>query len=101
MLTAVPAGFADIDGDTLTYRYQWLRNGTPIAGATNRKLDLAVAGDGDLNYTIAVDVRADDGAGGLSPAVRATLKVITGHQLDAGRGRRRPRPHVAADGPDR
>ena len=77
VLTAVPAGFADIDGDTLTYRYQWLRNGTPIAGATNRKLDLAVAGNGDFGDSIAVDVRADDGFGGLSPPVRAT-KTITG-----------------------
>ena len=25
------SGFADIDGDTLTYQYQWLRNGTAIS----------------------------------------------------------------------
>ena len=100
VLTAVPAGFADIDGDTLTYRYQWLRNGTPIAGATNRKLDLSVAGNGDFGDSIAVDVRADDGFGGLSTTVRAT-KTDQRDQLDAGRGRRLARAGRAADRPGR
>jgi len=40
-----------IDGDQLTYRYQWLRNGTPISGATNATLDLAQAGNGDNGDT--------------------------------------------------
>ncbi len=48
MVKAVPSGYADLDGDQLTYRYQWLRNGTPIGGATNATLDLALAGNGDL-----------------------------------------------------
>ena len=47
MVKAVPSGYADVDGDQLTYRYQWLRNGTPISGATNATLDLAQAGNGD------------------------------------------------------
>ena len=28
VLKAVPSGYADLDGDQLTYRYQWLRNGS-------------------------------------------------------------------------
>ena len=41
VLKAVPSGFADVDADALTYTYQWYRNGTAIAGATGRTLDLA------------------------------------------------------------
>lgn len=74
---ANPSGFADIDGDTLTYRYQWLRNGTPITGATNRTLNLALAGNGDLSDVIAVDVAAVDSSNASSPTARAT-KTITG-----------------------
>lgn len=74
---ANPSGFADADGDPLTYRYQWLKNGTPLAGATNRTLNLALAGNGDLNDVIAVDVHAVDTSNAASPAVRAT-KTITG-----------------------
>src|SRR5207249_3751089 len=45
-LTATPSGFSDADGDTLTYHYQWSKNGTAIAGATGSTLDLSVAGNG-------------------------------------------------------
>ena len=33
-LTATPAGFTDVDGDALTYHYQWSLNGKAIDGAT-------------------------------------------------------------------
>jgi hypothetical protein len=79
LVRATPSGFADIDGDELTYEYQWLRNNTPIAGATNRTLDLGVAGHGDAGDTIAVDVRANDGHGGLSPATRVTQTITNGN----------------------
>ena len=74
-LTAVPAGFADVDGDALTYTYQWSRNGTAIAGATGRTLDLALAGNGDLGDTIAVDVTGVDTSGATSAAARAQQNV--------------------------
>ncbi len=45
-VTATPSGFTDADGDPLTYRYQWLRNGTEIAGATTSSLNLDDAGSG-------------------------------------------------------
>jgi hypothetical protein len=75
VIRATPAGFADIDGDTLTYTYQWLKNGTAITGATNRTLDLSVAGNGDFNDLMSVDIRANDGNGGTSPVVRVTQRI--------------------------
>src|SRR5207253_660465 len=57
-LTAAP-GSTDDDGDTVTYAYQWLKNGSPISGATSSTLDLSTAGDrGDQ---IAVRVTPNDG----------------------------------------
>jgi hypothetical protein len=75
VVKAVPAGFADIDADELTYRYQWYRNGTVIAGATSRTLDLSVAGNGNLGDSIEVDVSAVDSSGGVSPAARAQQTI--------------------------
>jgi hypothetical protein len=77
VVRAVRSGFADIDGDELTYRYQWFRNGTAIAGATGRTLDLRVAGNGDLGDQIEVEVAALDAHGGTSPTVRAG-QAVTG-----------------------
>jgi hypothetical protein len=70
VVRANPTGFADIDGDPLTYAYQWRRNGTPIAGATNRTLDLSLPGNGNTGDRIEVDVTASDGFGGTSPVAR-------------------------------
>ena len=70
-------GFTDADGDALTYRYQWFRNGTAIPEATGRTLDLSQPGNGDLNDVIAVDVTALDGAGGTSATTRGST-TITG-----------------------
>ena len=44
----------DRDGDSLTYSYEWLRNGATIAGATGPSLDLSVAGSGDRGDSITV-----------------------------------------------
>lgn len=58
----------DADGDPLTYSYEWLRNGEPIAGATGASLDLSVAGHGDRGDTITVRVTASDGQSTSAPA---------------------------------
>ena len=75
LLKAVPAGFADIDGDALTYTYRWYRNGTAIAGATGRTLDLSLPGNGDLGDRIEVDVTGVDTSGAASSAARAGQNV--------------------------
>ena len=75
MVKAVPAGYADVDNDELAYRYQWLRNGTAIGGATGRTLDLSQPGNGDNGDRIDVDVRAVDSSGVESPVARGTQNV--------------------------
>lgn len=51
----------DADADPLTYRYEWLRNGVSLAGATGPSLDLSMSGHGDRGDTISVRVTASDG----------------------------------------
>jgi len=71
LLTAT-ASASDADGDAVTLAYSWSRNGTLIAGANETSLDLTQYGDrGDV---IDVNVRADDGHGGVSTRTeRATV----------------------------
>ena len=78
IVAATASGFSDADGDALTYRYQWFRNGNAIGGATARTLDLAQPGNGDPGDRLDVDVTALDGSGGTSAAVRATETVVAG-----------------------
>jgi len=51
----------DADGDSLTYAYQWTKNGSDISGATGLTLDLAVPGNGDLGDAISIRVAVSDG----------------------------------------
>jgi hypothetical protein len=74
-LTATPSGFTDADSDTLTYQYQWYKNGNPIAGATSNTLNLATAGNGDRGDVIKVVVYATDGFGGTSGSVNNSVTV--------------------------
>src|SRR5207249_2171522 len=74
--TATPSGFSDADGDTLTYHYQWSKNGAAITGATGSTLDLSVAGNGDRGDAIKVDVYATDGFGGMSGTINNTVTVV-------------------------
>ena len=69
------AASRDPDGDPLTYHYQWLRNGTEIAGATTSTLNLATAGNGDRGDKIRVEVYATDGRGAASDAAVQTVTV--------------------------
>ena len=59
-LTATVTG-QDLDGDGLGVDYQWLANGSPIVGATDSRLDLSLAGNGDAGDVIRVRATVDDG----------------------------------------
>ena len=74
-VTATPSGFSDPDGDPLTYRYEWYRNGTQIAGATTNTLNLALAGNGDRGDAIRAVVYVTDGRGAASDPAAAKLTV--------------------------
>ena len=78
-VSAVVSGFADIDGDALTYQYQWSRNGTEIPDATGRSLNLAAQGNGSAGDQLTVVVRAVDGHGGQSPTAQGNVTVTGGN----------------------
>jgi hypothetical protein len=63
------------NGDPLTYAYQWIKNGTDLPGATSQTLNLAQAGNGDKNDSIAVRATAYDGATASAPAVASAGTV--------------------------
>ena len=65
----------DDDGDTLTYDYQWIKNGVDITGETGATLDLGVAGNGDRGDQISVRVTASDGVA-TSAAVTSPVKFV-------------------------
>ncbi len=64
----------DPEGDTLTYSYQWKKNGVVISGETGSALDLSKAGNGDKGDKISVVVTASDGSLAGSSAT-ATVTV--------------------------
>ena len=76
VITATPNGYADADGDTAMYHYQWSKNGTVIPGETDATLDLALLGNGDRGDAISVAVYATDGNGGTSPTRTDTVTVV-------------------------
>jgi len=78
-VSAMATGFADVDGDALTYRYQWSRNGEPISGATGRSLDLAKTGNGAAGDVLRAEVEALDGHGGTSPNAQGSVTVVGGN----------------------
>ncbi len=49
----------DPRGEDLSFTYQWMKNGTPIPGATAASLDLSSSGNGARGDAIAVRVVAD------------------------------------------
>ena len=68
----------DVDGDTVTYGYQWSKNGSPIAGATGATLDLSQPGNGDSGDAIAVTVTPSDGTLAGAPLTSAAVTVTGG-----------------------
>ena len=86
-LTAAPGAWTPADG--LTYAYQWLRDGVPVAGATTAsyRLDLD-----DLGHTLAVTVTATDAAGAQAAAASAPTAPVAKAAFEvreqAGRGGR-------------
>jgi hypothetical protein len=71
-LTATAAGFTDADDTDVRPVYTWYRNGAKLAG-DGSTLDTAGFAPGD---EIRVEVVGDDGHGGRSAAVSATVKLI-------------------------
>lgn len=69
-LTASNGTWTDVDGDTLSYTYQWQANGVDIAGATNVSFIMTSSQAGS---TLSVIVTADDGNGGSGSAGSLTL----------------------------
>jgi fibronectin type 3 domain-containing protein len=65
----------DPDGDSVTYSYQWRRNGTEIPGATGATLNLSGAGNGDRADQISVRVTASDGSAQSAPVTSSAVTV--------------------------
>jgi hypothetical protein len=66
----------DDEGNTVTYAYQWTRNGTDISGATAATLDMSVANRGDKGDLIRVRVTANDGTVNSNPLTSAPVTVL-------------------------
>ena len=75
VLTATPAA-QDLDGDPLTFSYQWTKGGIDIPGAMGATLDLGVGGNGDHGDQIAVRVTASDGSATSGPLTSAAVTVV-------------------------
>ena len=76
LIAAVDA--TDPDGDTVTFTYQWLKNGQDLSGATSRVLDLAVIGNGDRGDALEVRVVASDGAASSEVVTSSPVTVVNG-----------------------
>jgi hypothetical protein len=74
-LTVTPST-TDPYGRTVTNTFQWLRNGTPIAGATTSTLTLTtLAPSVAVGDTFAVQVTPNDGTIGGAPFTSGTVTV--------------------------
>ncbi|MDR0482364.1 MAG: L,D-transpeptidase family protein [Cellulomonadaceae bacterium] len=71
-LTATPAGFDATPATTVTYSYQWMRNGKAISKATNPTYSLVAA---DYGTTITVKVTAKADTATATATSKATSKV--------------------------
>jgi DNA-binding beta-propeller fold protein YncE len=67
---------SDVDGDTVTFAYEWLRNGVVIPGETAASLDLGAHSD-LAGTTVTVRLTASDGHGGVRVATATALVIPT------------------------
>ena len=72
---SVTVASADADGDARFTTYQWVKNGTDLAGETGATLDLGAAGNGDSGDSIAVRVVSSDGSASSAPATSPSVTV--------------------------
>ena len=79
IVSAVVTGFADVDGDALSYQYTWTRNGVPVAGAGGRSLDLSEVDGVAAGDVLRAEVTALDGHGGSSPSAQASTTIVAGN----------------------
>jgi hypothetical protein len=80
VLTVSPTGNDGLSG-TLGYQYQWLQNGTAIAGATNSTLNLTAPGlTLNVNDAFSVQVTPIDTAAG-SPATVVAGPTVTSNYV--------------------
>jgi large repetitive protein len=71
VITVSTGSWTDVDGDTLTYSYQWKRSGTNVGGnVANYTLTLD-----DAHSSISVVVTAGDGNGGTTSATSASIMI--------------------------
>jgi hypothetical protein len=69
-LTAVPGGW---DQGGLTYAYQWMRDGVPVAGATSTSFPL---GADDVGHRMSVQVTASRPGGAAGVAQSAETRTV-------------------------
>jgi hypothetical protein len=72
-LTAITSTIADADG-LGSFSYQWLREGTPISGASNSTYTLA---DDDIGEPISVRITYTDGGGTTETLTSAQTNAVT------------------------
>ena len=85
-LSTTPGTWSDINGDTLTYSYQWYRaddssgtNLNPITGATSASYTLTTS---DAHKYLRVVVTANDGHGGVRTAASTYTAVMNAAPTD-------------------
>ncbi len=66
----------DIEGDNITFKYQWKKNGEDLKQETQNSLDLSKTGNGDKEDKILVTVTASDGQDSSS---RSSNEVTIGN----------------------
>lgn len=66
----------DPNDDTVTYTYQWLKNGSDIPGATGATLDMSIGGRGDEGEQMSVRVTAHDPFTASAPLTSSTVTVL-------------------------
>lgn len=84
LLTAIPSGWADADGDSPGYRYQWKKNGVNLSGATSSTL---AGSNFDKGDTVSCQVTPWDGsAAGVAKLSNEVIILDDPRTLNLGAG---------------